>query len=753
MAGKGGQTVGYHYLMTIVAGIGRGPVDELHEIAVGEKTVIKDHFCDTGPFVINEPELFGGEGKEGGIQGGFYVNMGAAEQVLPPAQNVVIGSKPVRSVTVPDIKQDMGGLVSEFRGFVSVVFDGLVASMNPYLKEWKFRVRRHRAGWFNNNCWYEAKAPIYLANGEIHAMNPAHIVYECLTNPEWGKGEDPASIDENSFIYAANLFCSESFGLCIKWNRQGDVDDFIETICDHVGALVYMDRVTGKYVLKVLRGDYDPQTIPHFDLDSGLLSIVEDDSGSSEQVNEIIVKGFDPRTRQQFEVRAQNIAAWQAHGGPISRTIEHPGLSTTDLGGRVAQRELLAQSPGLKKFRLEFDRRAWQLTPGAVIRISSSRNNISNLVVRLGKITEGATGSGKIMAGALEDVFAMPETSFNEVATSTWTPPITDPSVAPAERLIELGYRDLYRILGPGDLAAANPDDTSIGALAVSPGSGSFLYDLASQADGETDFEINQSLDYTGSATLVDPVGALDTVLNLNNLFAIDEESVDQMVMVDDELMWLSAFDTVTGLATVVRGCGDTIPAPHAALSRLWVVDDDIGTDGRTYLNGERVNARVLPRTSSRVLPLADAALLTADMIGRQARPYPPADVRVSGTSIYTLTGEHVEPVLSWSHRDRIIQEDQPVGHLDASIGPEQGVSYTVRVFDLSGNLVRQETDILGTSWTYTNAMQTTDSPPSVVRMELDAARDGISSWQRYSFPVFLRSGYGFGYGLNYGGA
>lgn len=740
MSGKGGQTVGYHYLFTIIAGLGRGPVDVLRQIEVNEKIAWDSHACDDSPQVINEPELFGGEGKEGGIQGGFRLLQGAQDQVLPGDQSVSVGSSgPVKSTTIPGVKNALGGLVSEFRGFSAVIFDGLIASMNPYIKEWKFRVQRTRAGWHNDEVWYPARAAIWLGDGQIMAMNPAHIIYQCLTDPNWGKGEPPETIDENSFIYAANLFCSEGMGLCIPWYRQEDVDSFIQVVCDHVAAVVDQDRTTGKYVLRALRDDYDPETIPHFDFDSGLLEIEEDDSASSEAVNEVIVTGFDPLTRQDYQVRAQNIAGWHAHGGPISRPMEFKGLPTRELGLRAAQRELRLLSAGLKKFRVKLDRRAWQLAPGAVFRMSSAEHNISNMVVRIGEMTEGASnGERAIVAKVMEDVYSLPDTTFTSASESTWTPPIVDPVPAPAERLIEMGYRDLYRLIGPGDLGSADDADTGIGTLAISPGSGSYLYDLASKAQGESEFSFGQSRDYTGSAVLTNAVAPLDTSFVLQDLYEFDEDSVGEMFLLEDEEVYLTAWDSGTSTATFIRGCSDTLPADHAAGARLFSLDDDLVSDGRTYLAGETALAKVLPRTGSKVLPVDDATELSLTLAGRQARPYPPADLQINAVSVFEHSGQQNDPVFTWAHRDRVLQEDQAVGHEDASIGPESGTTYTFRIYDINDTLIRTESGLTGLTWTYDSAMQASDSATPVVRVEFESVRDGLASYQRYSFLVVL---------------
>jgi hypothetical protein len=36
-------------------------------------------------------------------------------------------------------------------------------------------------------------------------MNPAHIIYECATNPDWGRGLPRELVDNISFASAANV--------------------------------------------------------------------------------------------------------------------------------------------------------------------------------------------------------------------------------------------------------------------------------------------------------------------------------------------------------------------------------------------------------------------------------------------------------------------------------------------------------------------------------------------------------------------
>ena len=90
----------------------------------------------------------------------------------------------------------------------------------------------------------------------------------------------------------------------------------------------------------------------------------------------------------------------------------------------------------------------------------------------------------------------------------------------------------------------------------------------------------------------------------------------------------------------------------------------------------------------------------------------------------------------------------------ETSIGPEAGVTYTLRLYDQNGTLVRTETGLTGTSYTWSTEDTDSGLPSgefnSNVRVRLNAVRGGIDSHQGHDY-TFDRAGYGFNYGFNYG--
>ena len=750
------QTIGYKYYFSIHMGIGRGPVNEIAEIRVGDITAYNApvNLRDSGQLIyINKPDLFGGEKKEGGIQGPMYCYNGARDQQLQPAisgtGNPLLAKKGGGTSRLPSIAASLGGDVPNFRGVVTLWYDGLVTAMNPYPKEWSFRVRRWDAGWWNNAPWYPAKSKITLFSengGPILAMNGAHILYEINTNPEWGRGMPAEMIDENSYVVAANTLCAENLGLCLPWFRQESIKEFIPVIINHIGGVQYVDRETGKLTLRLIRNDYNPDDLPLFTPDTGLIDVLDDDSSGEEtSYNEIVVVGFDPTTKEDIQVRVHNLASIQSQGEIISNTIEYRGLSTRKLVAQAALRELKVQLP-LRKMSVILDRRGWRIAPGMPFRISAPDKGINDLIVRAGECRDGTLTDGKITVKAVQDIFGMPEASFVDPPGSGWTPPDFTPSAPIEARMYEVSYRDYYRVTSPSDVAAIDIGSSYAAILAKSPpGIQTQGFDVVmslapDNIPEDADFP---TVGFTAWLTLLGDIGPLDDELEVKpenqNDFLIEYQD-GMAVLIDDEQLEFVSFDDETLIANVKRGVADTIPAPHLADSTIWLIDDEIGSDAVEYQDGEIVYGKALTRTSTGVLDIESAPLMSIEVDQKVFRPYPPGNVRVDDVSIYVIDDTYAfsEPTIQWSHRDRKLQADILVGHLEGSVGPEPGTTYQIRIFAEDGlTLIRTADAGSDHEWIYTQEMQTEDLGPGVAWFELNALRDGVTS-RVYRFRLIL---------------
>lgn len=627
-----------------------------YNFIVSDRIGWRDPLTGNQSIRIKAANVFGGDDGEGGIDGTLDLMFGAPDQ-------------PVN----PKLQQMFGGVVPAYRKRFTVLFDGMVCALSKYPKPWAFRVRRNLKGW-DGGVWYAAKCRVLLDDGKIHAQNGAHIVYECLTNRDWGKGHPRAKLDDASFRACADVLYAENFGLCLKWSRQDKIGNFIQIVLNHIGANLFKSRTTGLWTLRLVRNDYDVNTIPHFDADTGLLSIDEDDNAASVMgANELVVNFIRPGDNSEGSARVPNPAAVKGAGGVLSETVDYPGIPTASLALRVGQRDMRSKF-GIKKFKVRLDRRGYKIEPGGVFSVSAPERGIERLVLRAGKINDGVLSSGTITIAAAMDVFGLPANSYAAVQPPLYTPPSFTPDPVAQRRVGEATYRDLVGVVDTATFNAITPGTNFITAMGVAPTGWSFGYQLDTSLLGSN--WKSTDADFTPSALIVSaiPIGAEPFAVALTDLIGLEGVVVGTAAQINNEIFRVTVLNLTTKMVTLARGCIDTVPTAHAAGSRIWFYESGMGVDQTEYAAGISVDVRMLTKTGAGKLNAEAAATDSHTIMQRRERPYPPGNVKIS-TFAYP---EKINGALSVScaHRDRTLQADQLIDTTVASIGPEPGVTY-----------------------------------------------------------------------------
>lgn len=299
---------------------------------------------------------------------------------------------------------------------------------------------------------------------------------------------------------------------------------------------------------------------------------------------------------------------------------------------------------------------------------------------------------------------------------------------------MEATWRDLVRSFDAANLELVPDTASYLGALALRPQSLALGYDIFTRVGTTGDF-----LERARSAFT--PTGTLNAVLLIGEGSAIISggESLDEVqpgtaALIGDELVRIDTINASTGAITFGRGCVDTVPVEHAAGTRVWFLEDSTGDDPTEYTIGNTVQVRLLTVTGQGRLDIGSAVTDSIVMAQRQHRPYPPGNLQINGSAYPdTVTGDLS---VTWSHRDRIVQADQLVDTTEGNIGPEPGVTYTLRIYN-AATLERTVTGITGTGYTYANADELADGGPfNPIRFTLHAVRDGLESRQGHDCQV-----------------
>jgi hypothetical protein len=573
---------------------------------------------------------------------------------------------------------------------------------------------------------------------DFGAMNPAHIIREVLTDPYFRQNYPEAMIDDVSFTAAADTFFAEGMGLCFFWNMQSQSKAFIQTVLDHCGAVYYADPYTGKFVLTPIRGDYTPALLDIYD-ESSIIDLERfDRPGPGEIVNEITVVYIDVVTGKEATVTVQDNAHIQIQGSIVARTTQYPGLPTADLAARVAQRDLTASTAELAQFKIKFTREAWPLRPGGVFKLSWAKLGISEAILRVLDIDYGLLEDGIIQVSAAEDVFGLPSESFQADQPSGWEEPDTTPVAVVIEDVAEASYWDVQRQLDPANLATLDADAGFVSTLAARPSTGVMGYSVHTRIDPAA-YELRTGATFAPTALLYDPVVRSDTmiVIGSENNFSSSTVEVGERLQIGTgrEAEFVEVTDTTDldayGTIVVNRGILDTTPQEHIIGARVWLVEDEIGQgdnygqEGIERATYDVVDVKLTTFSGTGESLLGEAAEMSLTLDQRFYRPYAPGNVLIAGDAFpYVEVNAGAE--ITWAHRDRLQQTASYIAQSEASIGPEYGTTYNLYIYD-------DDTEALEASQlAIDDDVYVLDIPGNfTARLELEAVRDGVVSWQR----------------------
>lgn len=724
MGGKKKKVVvGYRYYLGMHLIICHGPVDAVTGLMTGDYLAWTGNVTSNAQVSINQPNLYGGKSREGGISGKLDIEFGGAAQSANTYLASVLGDIPA------------------FRSVVGLVSRKMYLGDSPYLKPWAIRGRRTQIGWQNS----------YARIGED--MNPAHIIYNCLTDAEWGMGYPATDIDQASFAAAAQTLYNEGFGLSTFWVRSISIQDFINEIKTTIDAALYVERATGLITLKLLRNDYNPAAL--IELSPANVSRVESYTRHThaEMANTVVLKFSEHQEKSDEDnaVTVHNIALIQSMGQIVPYHVNYPAISTAAVASKVAARELRKVSQELAAVNLIANADAADLRPGAVFRFSWPKYGIASEIMRVVSIDFGTLQNGEIRLAAVQDIFGTAAAVYADVPATGWIPPVSLPVAVANRRLEEMPYYTILQEIGESDAALAELVDL-----------GGFLMALYTQPVGDALeyrlFVRPNSGEYTDAGRFdFTPTGALQAALSktattavLENIRAIDSVFLGSLACIDNELIQVTAI--AEGTITIVRGVLDTVPAEHLPGARVWFHDDFFGTDRIQKVKNEIVNVRACTITGKGELALASAPTNNYTFAARMIRPYPPGRFRLNNAAY----PEHIsgELTIAWAHRDRLTQTGPIVSQDSGNIGPEAGTTYTIRIYGEAGTLRRTYSGETGASKVYPLATEIADSglgrPNGVLRVVLFSQRDGHDSWQAQDHTFDCR-GYGMLYGQSYG--
>lgn len=711
------------YRMSLHVALGH-EVDEIREIRVDERVAWSGRVNTNTTLNIHQPNLFGGQTKEGGLSGFIQVLMGRPDQVLPAAAASRYRRSPNDCPAFRGLTTLMfhgSGMVSTGRpgewdgGLIGVAINnarydssGFLWKMNSTFIAQKIEVTATRAPKGIDNQT-PGLNPDYALIG--NDANPAHIIYEALVNRSWGMSGAPELIDKAVFEAEALRLFNEGFGLSFWWMRQQTIEDLITEILDHIQATIFVNPNNGLLSIRLLRDDYDIATLRHITPDNATLSNFKRRS-SGEIVNEITVNFTNPLNEESESVTGQDIASIESQGGEkVAASRDYYMVRSRELATKILDRDLRASTAPLVSAEAKLDRSAWNILPGEVVLLSWPRRSMNAVVARVGKVSYGKPRDTAIRASLMQDVFSLTKPPVRVLPPTDWEDPTRDPQPLDMQLFTVPNYfvRNVELQDVPIELGAG---EALVGSLADSETYDSFDYELVSESVTASGAAVITSK----GAKSMTPKGVLATTLPAaaNStlpfaLFPVAEETPVKGGFVfigygdDNQEIALVTGQSPAGW-TIARGCLDTVPRSWAAGTPVWVVSPGASiVDTQTiHAEGSTARYRGLDRTARGLLGYDQAPSESVVVTARPHLPLRPANVSVNNVAFGSLAiGSASTVVVRWATRNRLTEDSQVLLWSDGSVQPEYRQETVIRVYDAMTNALLKT---YGGLWTETSA-------------------------------------------------
>lgn len=631
-SGKKTVIQGYRYALGIQFSICRGPIDEILRVWVDDKELLNGNFNVPQTIDIDEPKFFGGNTLgQGGLIGPLTLRLGSETQAIVPYLTPF---------------QNEGGDTVAYVGTAYAVFEQGEVGTRTNLAPWAFEVRRIPTGLSTTN---------HIVNG--FDANPAHVIFEMLTNDEWGLGLPSGDIDLVNFQAAADTLFAEGNGFSTSLNNSIEAFDLVQQLETQIDGVVYTDPQNGLWKIKLVRDDYVFANL--FQIDESNVALYGEYARASwdDTSNEVKIS-FTDRNLDYFKTSAvvQDLANFRLQGNVAKPTsLEMRGVADATLASSLVTRELRQVSIPLAKANVTMDRSAWDVILGQAIRYSNPNVPVTDLVMRITKINLGEMTDNKIQLELIEDVFFATSGIFADPPATGW--------VVPVDSLVAIPADESIIIEAPKAIVDRDPEQPGvvnrIWAAARNQGDGAVDYTINTR-EGIDPFvdsgdsvsfiligELAANLNKTGfnPTTQVDIVPTPDTQADLLAALLPQTpsdigQSLANLLLINDEFLAFEDSQIDGGnvqLNQVYRSFMDSVQADHLAGDKVYAMflGGNVTTD--SFTPGDTIDVRLVPESSSDVLAIAAATNVPILMDSRAQRPYPPCRLIVNGTQWPTV--------------------------------------------------------------------------------------------------------------------
>ncbi len=244
--------------------------------------------------------------------------------------------------------------------------------------------------------------------------NPAHVILyflrEFLNIPD-------SMIDFQSFydagktlyeeVVSTTVDYSNGLGVSFVLEDREEVEKWIGEILRVIDGILFFDYETGKITLRLIRADYNPNTLPVI-TDDDLESLEFERRGIEDLVSEVTVRYTSRTTWEPTTLTIHNPAAEQMIGYRKNATYDYMLITSPFAAEKVAKRLLLKESYPYALVKFTTSLSIHKLKPGDVIKLNSEKLGIE-IILRVMAVNGDPYNTDKIEVECVEDIFGVGE--------------------------------------------------------------------------------------------------------------------------------------------------------------------------------------------------------------------------------------------------------------------------------------------------------------------------------------------------------
>lgn len=703
----------YLYFQQVVCG---GPIDTFLGIQVNDKFLLQTITSQPHWFLcgVHDPSFYGDPKQDGGFSGNITVYKGTATQ---PYDTGLLSISPGQTQ------------ISAYRNVCYMMFSNFYVGMSttppPFVPI---------LGRFPNSLGIDGGRHIINVTGS----NPICFVYDLMVNTIREGAIPETRMDKASFLACAATVFSEGIGVSIILDNSQSLDDAVKSVMQYADGQVFEDPFTGLFTCKLVRGDYNVDTLLELNEDNSRC-VGRTKTNWSDTKNTINVNYVDKdKNWTNQSVSVQDLANLIVLQGQVNATdIDFTGCDNAALANYLAERARQAMSTPFTQLEIESHGIGATMRINDVFKVNYPNRRISNMIMRVTDVEYPNVDDSVCKIKAVEDKFGVKFVVYDQVPNHQWQEPNMNPAPALYEMVEEV----------PLQLSPDGTDNLYALAAVVRQGGVETGFDVYNIDAGTTD----NSIDALTSGALVAVPLTIDGLLygttqaqglvvntvvdgqNIESVVVGDYQSGQNLVQMGNEIIaFQNATDNGDGTLTLwpwTRAMYDTIPETHAANQPAFFLSTGLGlTRESPYTATGTYHYKFPTRAYDVLLPLASAVTETLVVKSRAKRPYPPGNVTVNGTRIQLINQANKSVVttitLTWKHRNRLTQGPYIIPYDSTDVTPETGTTYVVRYYDNDvGTLLSTQSAI-----TANTTSTTLPGFTGNVRAEITAARDGLES-------------------------